>query len=200
MAGSPEAWFALLTLTASNRNWHRQCHFHFGDRVTYPRGSRQSVRARSGCCWRCVPHHPSQPLGVADRLHRTGLCGAPGTELSWRDIILIAGGAFLIERPRMKFMPKSRRAMASPIPSIESQRVLLGDPADIVIDIVFSLDSIITAIGMAQDIEIMVAAVVIACVILMYVHRDRWRSSWPMIRPPKCWRGVLGADRGGAGG
>jgi predicted tellurium resistance membrane protein TerC len=38
----------------------------------------------------------------------------------------------------------------------------------IVVDMVFSLDSIITAIGMAEDIEIMVAAVVIACFI-MYV-------------------------------
>jgi len=38
----------------------------------------------------------------------------------------------------------------------------------IVIDVVFSLDSIITAIGMAQDLEIMVAAVMIACFI-MYV-------------------------------
>ena len=45
----------------------------------------------------------------------------------------------------------------------------------IVIDMVFSLDSIITAIGMAQDLEIMVAAVVIACVI-MYV------SSGPVAR------------------
>ena len=45
----------------------------------------------------------------------------------------------------------------------------------IVIDMVFSLDSIITAIGMAQDIEIMVAAVVIACII-MYV------SSGPVAR------------------
>ena len=38
----------------------------------------------------------------------------------------------------------------------------------IVVDMVFSLDSIITAIGMAEDIEIMVAAVVIACIV-MYV-------------------------------
>ena len=45
----------------------------------------------------------------------------------------------------------------------------------IVIDMVFSLDSIITAIGMAQDIEIMIAAVVIACVV-MYV------SSGPVAR------------------
>ncbi len=45
----------------------------------------------------------------------------------------------------------------------------------IVIDMVFSLDSIITAIGMAQDLEIMIAAVVIACLI-MYV------SSGPVAR------------------
>ena len=36
----------------------------------------------------------------------------------------------------------------------------------IIIDLVFSLDSIITAIGMAQDLEIMVAAVIIACFIM----------------------------------
>src|SRR6202158_3008331 len=45
----------------------------------------------------------------------------------------------------------------------------------IVIDMVFSLDSIITAIGMAQDLEIMIAAVVIACLV-MYV------SSGPVAR------------------
>ena len=45
----------------------------------------------------------------------------------------------------------------------------------IVIDMVFSLDSIITAIGMAQDLEIMIAAVIIACII-MYV------SSGPVAR------------------
>src|SRR5690242_15438958 len=45
----------------------------------------------------------------------------------------------------------------------------------VIIDIVFSLDSIITAIGMAQDLEIMIAAVVIACLI-MYI------SSGPVAR------------------
>ena len=38
----------------------------------------------------------------------------------------------------------------------------------IIIDMVFSLDSIITAIGMAQDLQIMIAAVVIACLV-MYI-------------------------------
>ncbi len=45
----------------------------------------------------------------------------------------------------------------------------------IVVDLVFSLDSIITAIGMAKDLEIMIAAVVIACIV-MYV------SSGPVAR------------------
>ena len=57
----------------------------------------------------------------------------------------------------------------------------------IIIDMVFSLDSIITAIGMAQDLEIMIAAVVIACVI-MYVSSGRWRGLSRSIRPPRCWR------------
>ena len=45
----------------------------------------------------------------------------------------------------------------------------------IVIDMVFSLDSIITAIGMVQDLEIMIAAVVIACIIM-------YASSGPVAR------------------
>ena len=48
----------------------------------------------------------------------------------------------------------------------------------VVVDLVFSLDSIITAIGMAQDIEIMVAAVVIA-MIVMYAASGRSSPSSP---------------------
>ena len=58
----------------------------------------------------------------------------------------------------------------------------------IVIDMVFSLDSIITAIGMAQDIEIMIAAVVIACFDHVHFVRAGVANSSPSIRPPRCWR------------
>ena len=75
----------------------------------------------------------------------------------------------------MKFMPRSRRATPSPMPSRRPGAFFLVIIQIIIIDMVFSLDSIITAIGMAQDIEIMVAAVVIACFI-MYV------SSGPVAR------------------
>ena len=56
----------------------------------------------------------------------------------------------------------------------------------VVIDLVFSINSIITAIGMAEDIEMMIAAVVIAMVV-MYVASGRSRASSPSIRPPRCW-------------
>jgi len=98
-----------------------------------------------------------------------------GVALSWRDIILIAGGMFLIAKATHEIHAE----VEANDPDGEGR-----SPANaffwvivqiIIIDVVFSLDSIITAIGMAQDIEIMVAAVVIACVI-MYV------SSGPVAR------------------
>jgi predicted tellurium resistance membrane protein TerC len=94
---------------------------------------------------------------------------------SWRDIILIGGGLFLIAKATHEIHGEvegggevgERAGGASAFFWVIAQII--------VIDMVFSLDSIITAIGMAQDLVIMVAAVVIACVI-MYV------SSGPVAR------------------
>ena len=94
---------------------------------------------------------------------------------SWRDIILIAGGMFLIAKATHEIHAEveanegadDERSVASAFFWVIMQII--------VIDMVFSLDSIITAIGMAQDLEIMIAAVVIACVI-MYI------SSGPVAR------------------
>ena len=98
-----------------------------------------------------------------------------GVALSWRDIILIAGGMFLIAKATHEIHGEveAREAEADDRPSASAFFWVIVQI--IIIDLVFSLDSIITAIGMAQDIEIMVAAVVIACFI-MYV------SSGPVAR------------------
>jgi predicted tellurium resistance membrane protein TerC len=87
-------------------------------------------------------------------------------ELSARDLILITGGLFLIAKSTHEIHQKlegseaeaSGRAGASFL-SVIVQILLL--------DIVFSLDSVLTAIGMVQQIEIMVAAVVIAVIFMM---------------------------------
>jgi predicted tellurium resistance membrane protein TerC len=91
-----------------------------------------------------------------------------GAELSWRDIILIAGGAFLIAKATHEIHAEVEASHGEPDTEPKASVFFWAIMQIIVIDMVFSLDSIITAIGMAQDLEIMIAAVVIACVI-MYV-------------------------------
>jgi predicted tellurium resistance membrane protein TerC len=91
-----------------------------------------------------------------------------GIAFSWRDIILIGGGLFLIG--------KATHEIHAEVEADEEDSDNAPGPRAffwvivqiIVIDMIFSLDSIITAIGMAQDLEIMIAAVVIACLIMYW--------------------------------
>jgi predicted tellurium resistance membrane protein TerC len=91
-----------------------------------------------------------------------------GIGFSWRDIILIGGGLFLIGKATHEIHGEVEAREADDDTAPKPGAFFWVIVQIIIIDLVFSLDSIITAIGMAQDIEIMVAAVVIACVI-MYV-------------------------------
>jgi predicted tellurium resistance membrane protein TerC len=91
-----------------------------------------------------------------------------GLGFSWRDIILIGGGAFLIAKATHEIHQEVEAREAGATEKSVPTSFALVILQIIVIDMVFSLDSIITAIGMAQDIEIMVAAVIIACAV-MYV-------------------------------
>jgi predicted tellurium resistance membrane protein TerC len=91
-----------------------------------------------------------------------------GIGFSWRDIILIAGGMFLIGKATHEIHGEVEAREADDDAAPKPGAFFWVIVQIIIIDMVFSLDSIITAIGMAQDLEIMVAAVVIACVI-MYV-------------------------------
>jgi len=89
-----------------------------------------------------------------------------GFAFSWRDIILISGGLFLIGKATHEIHREveSREGAAATAPARAAfLRVIVEI---IIIDIVFSLDSIITAIGMAQELAIMIAAVVIACIVM----------------------------------
>lgn len=85
-----------------------------------------------------------------------------GHGLSWRDIILLAGGLFLI----YKAVHEMHAEIEEPHEPTLQQQAKAALSAIIVqiivIDMVFSIDSIVTAIGMAQHVEVMVAAVVVA--------------------------------------
>jgi predicted tellurium resistance membrane protein TerC len=93
-----------------------------------------------------------------------------GNAISWHDIILIGGGAFLIAKAThemhaaVEAAGEDDTATAAVVPQA-FWLVVLQIAA---VDLVFSIDSIITAIGMVQQIEIMIAAVVIA-IAVMYI-------------------------------
>jgi predicted tellurium resistance membrane protein TerC len=87
---------------------------------------------------------------------------------SWRDIILIGGGLFLIAKATHEIHTEVEAHDPEGNDAPAASAFLWVIVQIVIIDMVFSLDSIITAIGMVQDLEIMVAAVVIACII-MYV-------------------------------
>lgn len=86
--------------------------------------------------------------------------------ISGRDLILIVGGLFLIYKSTHEIHLKLEGEEE------EEGKVKVHSFAGVIIqililDIVFSLDSVITAIGMAEHVEIMIAAVVIAVIIMM---------------------------------
>jgi len=91
-----------------------------------------------------------------------------GLGFSWRDVILIGGGLFLIAKATHEIHNEVEVRDEETTAAAVSQSFFWVVVQLIAVDLIFSLDSIITAIGMASDIEVMVAAVVIA-MIVMYV-------------------------------
>ena len=91
-----------------------------------------------------------------------------GIGISWRDIILIGGGLFLIAKATHEIHAEVEHRETDGGQNAAAQSFALVVAQLVVVDLVFSLDSIITAIGMASEIEIMIGAVVIAMAV-MYV-------------------------------
>ena len=90
-----------------------------------------------------------------------------GQEISGRDLVLIAGGLFLIGKSTHEMHQKLEGEEGHSSGKVSA--TFAGVIAQIlIIDIVFSLDSVITAVGMVKQIEIMIAAVILAMVVMMF--------------------------------
>jgi predicted tellurium resistance membrane protein TerC len=90
----------------------------------------------------------------------------PTQEISGRDLILIVGGLFLIAKSTHEIHEKleggETHASGRVAPSFTSVIIQI-----LLLDIVFSLDSVITAVGMAKDVAVMILAVVIAVGVML---------------------------------
>jgi predicted tellurium resistance membrane protein TerC len=90
-----------------------------------------------------------------------------GHDFSGRDLILLGGGLFLIAKATHEIHEKLEgeegHSSARVAPSFRAVIVQI-----LLLDVVFSLDSVITAVGMAQHLWVMIAAVIIAVCIMMF--------------------------------
>lgn len=90
-----------------------------------------------------------------------------GNEISGRDVILLVGGLFLIAKSTME-MHHSLEGADTHVGGDAKKISFWGTIAQIaVLDIVFSLDSVITAVGLSNEIAVMIVAIVIAVIVML---------------------------------
>ena len=165
---SPEAWAALLTLTALEIVLGID-NVIFISVVVSGIPEEQAKRARQiGLAMALIFRIVLLSLLVWLIGLTSDVLTIRSQTFSWRDIILIGGGLFLIAKATHEIHREVEAHQGAP-EAASGKGVFFRVILEItIIDVVFSLDSIITAIGMAQELEIMIAAVIIACIV-MYV-------------------------------
>ncbi len=82
--------------------------------------------------------------------------------ISWRDLILLLGGLFLIAKSTHEIHGSLEDADQEVTVSKGASQFILVLVQIAILDIVFSLDSVITAVGIAKDVPVMVLAIMIA--------------------------------------
>ncbi len=170
---SPEAWVALLTLTALE--------IVLGiDNIIFisilvgrlPEHQRQ--RARIQGLGLAMFTRIALLLSLAWVMRLTEpLFTILEQAISGRDLILIGGGLFLLYKSSQEMwenLEGPEEEEAGNIKPVTSYAALLGQIA--IVDIIFSLDSVITAVGMAKHVPVMVLAIIIAVGVMMFAAKS----------------------------
>jgi predicted tellurium resistance membrane protein TerC len=165
---NPETWISLVTLTgleivlgvdnvvvlAILTGTLRPAEARLAKRIGLSLAAALRLLLLSAITW--ITHLTAPVLTVA------------GQTLSWRDMIMIGGGLFLI----VKATQEIHEEIEGDAPEFHQNAKPAAKFAAVIaqiaaLDLIFSLDSIMTAIGLARDIEVMAAAICIS-VVLMY--------------------------------
>jgi predicted tellurium resistance membrane protein TerC len=94
------------------------------------------------------------------------LFAAFGKDISWRDIILIVGGLFLLGKGTTEIHHRIEgEEDAGATPKFSSFPLVIGQI--VLMDVVFSFDSVLTAVGVAEHKEVMIGAIIIAVIFMM---------------------------------
>jgi predicted tellurium resistance membrane protein TerC len=171
LASSPEAWASLLTLTILEIVLGID-NIIFISIIAAKLPENQQAKARTIGLMLALIMRIVLLMLIFWIAHLTApLFSILGNEISWRDIILIGGGLFLLVKGTTEIHHSIEGAKDEK--TVGLKQVTFGAVlAQIaVLDIVFSLDSVITAVGMADERSIMVAAVIIAIGVMLFAAK-----------------------------
>jgi predicted tellurium resistance membrane protein TerC len=130
-----------------------------------PRGRRFGLAL--ACVTRCALLFVLAHLARMDDTHLR-LFSLFGKVISLRDLIMIGGGVFLLIKGTMEIRDAIFSDPETPDADATAGKFMLVIVQIAIIDIVFSLDSVITAVGMVRNIPIMIAAIVLAVVVMIF--------------------------------
>jgi predicted tellurium resistance membrane protein TerC len=164
---SPETWIALVTLSALEIVLGVDNIIFISVLASKLPRAQQARARRVGLLGAMVTRIALLfSLTLLARLTAT-LFSAFGQDISGRDLILLGGGLFLLAKATWEIHENLEGAehegRGRPVASFASLIVQI-----MLLDIVFSLDSVITAIGMARQLGVMVAAVVVAVGVMLW--------------------------------
>ncbi|MDA0997548.1 MAG: TerC family protein [Proteobacteria bacterium] len=94
-----------------------------------------------------------------------------GHVVSWRDLILIGGGLFLLAKGTTEIHDTVEGEEVGGETVAASMGFVAALAQIMLLDIIFSLDSVITAVGMAQDLPVMIAAVLISVGVMLFAAK-----------------------------
>lgn len=117
-------------------------------------------------------------VGLTTPVFDLGIVGAPGsngepvfeTQFSWRDLILIAGGLFLVWKATKEIHHNVDPRGSDDVFDVKETVAITFGAAIfqiLLLDLVFSVDSILTAVGMTEHLPVMVIAVVVAVIVML---------------------------------
>lgn len=163
---NPQAWIALLTLTALEIILGID-NIVFISILAGKLPGKQAARARQTGLMVAMVTRILLLLSIAWIIGLTApLFRIFGQEISGRDLILLAGGLFLLGKSTHEIHERlegeTKHVRSRVIPSFGGVVLQIG-----LLDIIFSLDSVITAVGMANQLWVMIAAVIIAIGIML---------------------------------
>jgi len=168
----PQAWIALVTLATLEIVLGVDNLVFISIAVSELPPARRSSARRIGLAFACVTRillllSLAHLARMDDRT--SGLFRLFGQVISIRDLVLIGGGIFLVVKGVMEIWEALTEDPADQQASQASASFALVIAQIALIDIVFSLDSVITAVGMVNIVPVMIAAIILAVLVMIFI-------------------------------